>query len=200
MTFIDKRNLTSLVASRICHDLINPIGAIGNGVELLSLSGQQSEEVDLIAGSVSQAGGRIRLFRLAFGAAGKGQNIAASEIKSMLKDVSASGRTKFHWEVDEPAPRDEVQAALLVAICIDTALVAGGTVAIARDDSSWTITGAGRLIKRDPALWGLRDGTTGDAGAVTAASVQFLLLPGALNELGRTLDVTLGEAELRVRF
>lgn len=199
MTLIDKRNLTSLVASRICHDLINPIGAIGNGVELLTLSGQQSQEIDLIAGSVSQAGGRIRLFRLAFGAPGTGQNIAASEIRSILKDVSASGRTVFRWEGTEPAPRDEVQASLLAAICLETALVAGGVVEIIRDGSGWRAQGSGRLIKRDPAIWGLLDGT-GDAGAVSAATVQFLLLPLALAGLGRTLTVEAGDTELSIRF
>ena len=200
MTLIDKRNLTSLVASRICHDLINPIGAIGNGVELLTLSGQKSEEVDLIAGSVSQAGGRIRLFRLAFGAPGTGQNIAATEIKSILKDVSASGRTVFRWEVGEPAPRDEVQAALLAATCLETALVAGGVVEIVRTGRGWRLTGSGRLIKQDPAIWGLLDGSGGDAGAVSAASVQFLLLPLALSTLNRTLSVASGETELTISF
>ena len=52
----------------------------------------------------------------------------ASEIRSILKDVSASGRTVFRWEVSEPAPRDEVQASLLAAICLETALVAGGAL------------------------------------------------------------------------
>src|SRR5690606_36320108 len=77
-------DLGALVASRICHDLVNPLGAIGNGVELLALTtgfgpaaGPQgaslqgtaggSPELALIAESTTHAAARARLFRLAFG-------------------------------------------------------------------------------------------------------------------------------------
>ena len=68
---IDNTKLTALVASRICHDLISPIGAIGNGVELLTMEsgGTLRPEFALISESVANANARIRLFRIAFGAA-----------------------------------------------------------------------------------------------------------------------------------
>jgi histidine phosphotransferase ChpT len=62
--------LTSLIGSRICHDLISPLGAIGNGVELLAMSEvAKGPEMSLIAESVENANARIRFFRVAFGAA-----------------------------------------------------------------------------------------------------------------------------------
>ena len=64
----DQTDLAALLGSRICHDLISPIGAIGNGVELLMMEGgTPSPELVLIAESVAAANARIRFFRLAFG-------------------------------------------------------------------------------------------------------------------------------------
>ena len=61
-------NLAALIGSRICHDLISPIGAINNGLELLDMNGGvQGAEMELISGSVGNAGARIRFFRIAFG-------------------------------------------------------------------------------------------------------------------------------------
>jgi histidine phosphotransferase ChpT len=62
--------IAALIASRICHDLISPIGAIGNGMELMALSSgqeQSSPELDLISQSVENANARIRFFRIAYG-------------------------------------------------------------------------------------------------------------------------------------
>ena len=67
---VDNANLAALVGSRICHDLISPIGAINNGLELLGMSGDMSgPELELISDSVANANARIRFFRIAFGAA-----------------------------------------------------------------------------------------------------------------------------------
>ena len=67
----DKPDLAALIGSRICHDLISPIGAIGNGVELMMMDGTaKTPELALIAESVANANARIRYFRVAFGSAG----------------------------------------------------------------------------------------------------------------------------------
>ena len=59
-----KATLAALLGSRICHDLISPLGAIGNGIELLELSGIDSPEVALIREAVADANRRIKLFRI----------------------------------------------------------------------------------------------------------------------------------------
>jgi histidine phosphotransferase ChpT len=67
----DQPDLAALIGSRICHDLISPIGAIGNGVELLLMEASgKGPELSLISESVAAANARIRFFRVAFGAAG----------------------------------------------------------------------------------------------------------------------------------
>jgi histidine phosphotransferase ChpT len=71
-----RTDLTALVGSRICHDLVSPLGAIGNGVELLGLTGiAPSPEMALIVESVENANARLRFFRIAYGAAGTDQRL-----------------------------------------------------------------------------------------------------------------------------
>ena len=66
----NKLNIAALIGSRICHDLISPIGAINNGLELLEMTGTSSgPEMELISESVGNASARIRFFRIAYGAA-----------------------------------------------------------------------------------------------------------------------------------
>ena len=71
------KDLNALLGSRICHDLISPLSAIGNGIELLTLSGVDApSEIALISESVDNANTRIRFFRVAFGAAREDQQIS----------------------------------------------------------------------------------------------------------------------------
>ena len=73
----DKPDLAALIASRICHDLISPLGAIGNGVELLAMEpGGTRPEMALISESVANANARIRFFRICFGQASSDQRIS----------------------------------------------------------------------------------------------------------------------------
>ena len=85
-----ENDLAALIGSRICHDLISPIGAINNGLELVAMSGDvMSQEMELIAQSVENASARIRFFRVAFGSAG-GQLIDRAESVSMRKGACSS--------------------------------------------------------------------------------------------------------------
>ena len=80
--------LASLVAARLCHDLVSPLGAIGNGVELLEMSGDHpglanSPELTLIGDSVRAARSRVRYYRMAFGHAPADQRVAVAEITQL---------------------------------------------------------------------------------------------------------------------
>jgi len=92
------KDIAALVGSRICHDLISPLGAIGNGVELLSLtSGETSAEMVLINESVANANARIRFFRIAYGATEMGQRVPRKEILSVLAASARGGRFTYFW-------------------------------------------------------------------------------------------------------
>lgn len=193
------RNLTALVASRICHDLISPIGAIGNGLELLQLSHGASPELDLINDSVTHARARIRLFRLAFGA-GNGQVIDNREVQGLLSDLGHCTRMTYRWAVTEGAPRAEIKTALLALLCVETALPRGGTVSVQISGGHWRIRGEGPVVRMDPAAFGVLSDEA-DGSVITPAGIQFLLLPEAARAVCRNLTVRqTGETTLELSF
>lgn len=91
-----------LIASRICHDLVSPVGAISNGVELVQDLGDGAgeEAMQLIATSAAQAGIRLKAFRLAYGAAGTDKNIGMKDIKDTFTELLSDGRVTATFEPD----------------------------------------------------------------------------------------------------
>ncbi len=91
-----------LIASRICHDLVSPVGAVSNGVELMQELGDDAgdEAVKLIADSAQQASIRLKNFRLCYGAAGTDKNIGFKDIREAFTDLIKSGRIQSEFEPD----------------------------------------------------------------------------------------------------
>jgi histidine phosphotransferase ChpT len=183
---VDNVNLAALIGSRICHDLISPIGAINNGLELLGMAGaMDGPELELISDSVGNANARIRFFRVAFGAAGD-QELSRTEVISILDDISKGGRLKYQWSSLDSHSRSETRLAFLALLCLETALPFGGVVKVLCADGKWTISGAGTKLKVDDDLWARISGGQSSA-KVTPALVQFALLPEMAKEMARTV-------------
>lgn len=192
-------NLAALIGSRICHDLISPIGAIHNGLELLDMAGGvNGPEMGLIADSVSNAEARIRFFRLAYGAAGD-QQIARADIVGLLRDLAAGSRLKTEWGPFEPQPRADVRLAFLALQCLETAMPYGGEVRVSETDGRWTVAGTAERMTVDAALWASLTDPGADA-EITPAVVQFALLPVAAQDRGRGLDVATGPDRIAISF
>lgn len=192
--------LATLIGSRICHDLISPIGAISNGLELMGLAGQmKGPEFDLIADSVQNAGARIRFFRIAYGAAGD-QMLGRPEIMSVLSDMNHGNRVKLAWRPADPQSRADVRLAFLAMQCCEVALPYGGTVEAFETDGSWTIIGTGEKMAHNPDLWRLLDTGLDAAAEITPATVQFALLPLAVADAGRPLHHEAGQHRITVSF
>ncbi len=193
-------DIAALVGSRICHDLISPIGAISNGVELLSLTdGDTGAEIDLINESVQNAAARIRYFRIAYGAASAEQSVSRAEILSILSATARGGRFNYLWQIDGDQPRRRVRCALLLLQAMETALPMGGDLQIRQDGASWVIRAEGRRLNVDQALWdNLREPEAGFHH--TAAQVQFALLPAVLSEADSKLDFIVHPDRLIARF
>jgi histidine phosphotransferase ChpT len=195
--------LTALLGSRICHDLISPLGAIGNGVELLAMSGAVAgPEMSLISESIDNASARIRFFRVAFGAAGADHRIGREEVLSVLGALSAGGRLAYAWTTPADLSRREVKLAFLVLMCVEAAMPWGGrvTVTLPPDGGPWAIIGEAPRLRFDPPKWAILAAGDAAPGEVSASDVQFLLAPLAAEELGRPLQLTFAETEIAVRF
>lgn len=150
----DTADLAGLVSARICHDLISPIGAAGNGLELLSLAGQtaaqNSPEMALITASLAQAQARLQFFRLAFGAADAGADFAHKELSTLLHALGRDSRVHYHCQPCAPVSRPMVQLICLSLLCLEGALPTGGTLSIASDGPNWHITAQGEKFSPCP--------------------------------------------------
>ena len=116
------RELAAMIGSRICHDLISPVGAISNGIELLGMStGDTSPELSLIAESVDNANARVKFFRIAFGMASPEQMTGRQEMVSILTSL-ATPRLTYEWLPKADLLRNEVKLLCQMMLCIETAL------------------------------------------------------------------------------
>lgn len=192
-------DLTALLGSRICHDLISPLGAIGNGVELLAMSGTApGPELQLITDAVSSANARIRFFRVAFGAAGAGQRIGRSEVLSILDDMTRGTRLRIDWQAPGDPTRGEAKLSFLALQCLETAMPYGGQIAVTADAGGWRVAGTADKLKLDTALWRSLSGE-GDA-EIEPAQVHFALLPQEAARLDRNLTAETGDTSVILAF
>ena len=168
--------IAALLGSRICHDLISPIGAINNGLELLGMTGAaKGPEMDLISESVTNASARIKYFRIAFGAASD-QEIGAQEVSAILQDSMGGGRLKLDYAVATAQPRAQVRLVFLAVMCLEIAMPYGGQILINESDGKWTLTGTAPKLNAAEDLWSLL-AAPATATNVEPAHVQFALLP-----------------------
>ncbi|KAF0675183.1 histidine phosphotransferase family protein [Profundibacterium mesophilum] len=192
------QDLTALLGSRICHDLTSPLGAIGNGVELLSMTGLEgTPELAMISESVESANGRIRYFRIAYGAASPGQQLGCNEIKSILDAVGRPRKLAITLHAEDDIARDEARLIFLILQCCETALPWGGTVDVAPRGGGWRIVAAGARMREIDALWEQLKVSPPPA-EVAAAEVHFPLAREAARALGR--PITLHRRQLRLEF
>ncbi len=196
----NKPDFAAMVGSRICHDLISPVGAIGNGLELIALTGDpKGPEMQMIEESVQNANARIRLFRVAFGHPGAKQTVGEAEIISILQDLSPSSRTSTYWEVEGPVPRPELRLAFLTLMCFENALPFGGTLAVTKSDDMWVFVGESEKLRVDNDLWGPMSQGQCPTDLVPA-KVQFGLLPEGVAHLDRQLKFEQSDGKITLSF
>lgn len=197
---LSNADLAALIGSRICHDLISPVGAVGNGLELMQMMpGTAGPEMDLIADSVAAARNRILFFRIAYGLALPDQMLGRTEIAGLLAEIDRGGRLRIGWDVADDLPRPEVRLAFLALQCCEAAMPWGGTVRFARMDGRWRVTATAARLRIDHGLWGNLSLERPDC-RVAPAEVQFALLPVMLAEMGRRLTARIGETEISLVF
>lgn len=195
-----QRDINALLGSRICHDLISPLGAIGNGVELLSMGpGGTGPELALIAESVENANARIRFFRVAFGLASAEASLGRAEIVDILTDLTKGGRMGIEWHTAGALARGDVKLAFLLILCLETAMPWGGQVHVSAEDGGWSLAATADRFKIDPALWELVSNPAADV-TLTAAQVQFALVPETARALGKAVRTDIRETYIRISF
>src|ERR1700733_12413257 len=114
---LDKLDLTALIASRICHDVISPVGAINNGLEVLE--DEQDEDMrkiamELVKKSARQASAKLQFCRLAFGAAGSaGAEIDTGDAESVARGFIEGEKVTLIWNLPRQLlPKNRVKLLL----------------------------------------------------------------------------------------
>ncbi len=204
---MDAERLAALVSSRLCHDLVSPLGAIGNGLELLEMSGAfpgiaKSPEMMLVSESIEAARARVRWFRVAFGQASGDQRLGLSELAALLGDAEKGHRLKIRLEAQGDLPRTEARLILLALMCLETALPWGGSVLVCRGSSGWRLVAEASRTKRDPAIWAWLDSPaeSRERPEPTASDVHFALLAGFAARERRPLHWELDETGGEISF
>ncbi|MGH6784420.1 MAG: histidine phosphotransferase family protein, partial [Sphingomicrobium sp.] len=138
-------DIASLLCSRLCHDLMSPVGALSNGIELLADEDDPDMKdkcLELLAESARTTASKLKFFRLAFGAAGGfGAEIDTGEAEAVVRGLfGADKRIELGWAVaDGRLPKGAVKLLLNLAMIAGDALVRGGRLDIGAESDGDTI-------------------------------------------------------------
>ncbi|USI73104.1 histidine phosphotransferase family protein [Sphingomonas morindae] len=170
----DGIDFASLLCSRLCHDLLSPVGALNNGIELLADEHDpemRARCLDLLAESARASANKLKFFRLAFGAAGGfGDSVDTREVKAAIEGLfGGDRRIQVGWMVgDAVLSKGAIKILLNLALIAGDALVRGGRLDIGTETSSEqldiAVRAEGPRIVLDPEL---RTALTGGTAAET---------------------------------
>ncbi len=145
----DTALLTELIASKICHDLTSPVGAVANGVEIMEEIGADDDVISLIAFSAAQAGAKIKTLRMAYGLGGADDSIKIELIHQTYGEyVEGDNRIKQDWDphldIGFEKRRGFPKMMLCSLIMAGEALPKGGVVSVkAEENDTLLITAEG---------------------------------------------------------
>lgn len=136
-------DLASLLCSRLCHDLMSPVGALNNGIELLA--DEQDPDMrercmELLAESARATANKLKFFRLAFGAGGGfGDAIDTGEAKAALEGLLGSDKLELGWMVaDAKLSKGATKLLLNLALIAGDSLVRGGRLDVGAESDGGT--------------------------------------------------------------
>jgi histidine phosphotransferase ChpT len=193
-------DLAAMIASRMCHDLNNPLGAIGNGLELLALNGQApSPEMKLIVQSVETAKARVQFLRVAFGTANRQQRMSGPEVAAIIAAHAGGGRVRIDWQAPGEADRGSVRLAFLLLMGLETALAFGGTITVTRAGGRWQLVGEAERIRDLADLWAAV-AWRAPLPEITPSLVHFALAREVSRAIGRPVRVVAEDGLLSAGF
>jgi len=194
-------DLSALVSARLCHDLVSPLGAIGNGLELMEMSttGRTTSEFALVADSLTNAIGKLKFLRIAFGPAESSARLSFEEV-SNITTAAFPGRYSVTWTNGGGSmPRTFAKAACLALLCLERSLPLGGEVQVAVGEDHVDISVEGRRIAPPAELWAhVTEGSTTEP--MTSDVVQFMLLRAWLDAVGGQITTDFLDSGAKLRL
>jgi len=196
MTGTASLDLASLLCSRLCHDLLSPVGALTNGLELLAEERDPEMRqrcLDLLEQSARISTDKLKFFRLAFGAAGGfGELVPLADARAVVDALAANnGRITVNWQFSgDQLPKPAVKVMLNFALMAIEALARGGTIdfaaALGERSSELVVRASGARIAFDPEIARALD------GAIAMYELSSKTAPAAMvRELAASLGGTI---------
>ena len=177
---IESLDLAALLCSRVCHDLISPVGAIVNGLEVMEDDNDQETKafaMDLIKKSVRQASAKLQFCRLAFGAAGSaGAQIDVGDAEKVARGFLEDDKTRIIWNLPRVLlPKNRVKLLLNMLLIAGQSIPRGGQIVVdpvgEGEAMSFRISATGGYAKVPQAVPELLAGGS-HGGTVDAHAVQ----------------------------
>jgi histidine phosphotransferase ChpT len=177
---LDSLDLAALLCSRVCHDVISPVGAIVNGLEVLEDENDASMRdfaLDLIRKSSRQASARLQFARLAFGAAGSAAaSIDLGDAEQVARGMFQDEKVKLSWSAPRALlPKNKVKLLLNLLVIATNAVPRGGTIDVVvtgeGDATEFVLTSKGSHARIPPHVEELLAGSP-ESGTVDAHGIQ----------------------------
>jgi histidine phosphotransferase ChpT len=196
---LDSLDLAALLCSRVCHDVISPVGAIVNGLEVLEDENDASMRdfaLDLIRKSSRQASARLQFARLAFGAAGSaGALIDLGDAEQVARGMFQDEKVKLSWNGPRALlPKNRVKLLLNLLVIATNAVPRGGTIDVVisgdAEASEFVLTSKGTNARIPPHAEELLAGSP-ESGTVDAHGILPYYAGLVAREAGMTVSLAL---------
>ena len=201
-------DFASLLCSRLCHDLMSPVGALNNGIELMA--DEQDPEmrercVELLADSARATANKLKFFRLAFGAGGGfGDAIDANEAKVALQGIfGPERRIELGWTVaDDKLSKGAMKLLLNLALIAGDALVRGGRLDVGAESTAegleLVIRGEGPRVMLDSSLRAMLENGTPEGAEIEPRAAGAWLARSLAEQAGGFIQLSEPSPEVLV--
>ena len=178
---LESLDLAALLCSRVCHDLISPVGAIMNGLEVMEDDNDEETKtfaLDLIKKSARTASAKLQFCRIAFGAAGSaGAQIDTGDAEKVARGMLEDDKTKIAWNLPRVLlPKNRVKLLLNMLLMVGHAIPRGGLVTIdpvgEGESMGFRVTCSGLNARVPQAVPGLLTGQPANGHAVDGHAIQ----------------------------
>ena len=196
---ISSVDFASLLCSRLCHDLLSPVGALNNGLELLADEHDpemRNRCLELLGESARASANKLKFFRLAFGAAGGfGETVDSREARAAIEGLFGDNhRVKIGWLIEDAVlPKPAIKVLLNLALIAGDALIRGGQLDIGAEVVDGmveiVVRGDGPRIILDSELRAALTGTSEDA-VITPRAAAAYLAHALITEGGGSIQVS----------
>lgn len=187
-------DLAALLCSRVCHDIISPVGAINNGLELLDEGGADEDAMNLIRQSARNASARLQFARIAFGAAGSaGMLIDTGDAEAVATSFLKNEKPELVWTGPRALlPKNKVKLLLNIILVANAAIPRGGRITVTLEnletEPRFTLSSSGPMLRVPPKFLELHSGHKPEE-AIDAHAVQPYYTLLLAREAGMTISI-----------